>query len=225
MVLVPLVYCAKTVVGPVVLEDCTHIGSTAFSTVRIPAVPVCQVTLAVTSTCSPPAVAMAVKQSPPDAVVSTGRLKEVIPFGPRTMLVTFAKVTVAVVVAVAVPDAAVIVLVPAATAVNRPPVVSVATVGSELDQQTVVPVQLVPAVKVSGFPLLSVPAAVNCTGAPPMLTVGFGGSMVMAVTVGFTKNPLQATPVARITSVATAPIRRSFCLRDVIDLKLLGSAC
>ena len=47
--LVPLVYCAKTVVEPVMVEDCTHIGSEPFATVTIPGVPVCQVTLAVTS--------------------------------------------------------------------------------------------------------------------------------------------------------------------------------
>jgi hypothetical protein len=148
-----------------------------------------------------------VKQSVLVAVELSGRLKLVAPT--RTMLVTFPKVTVAVVVAVAVPDAAVMVLVPAATAVSRPPVVSVTMVGSELDQQTVFPVQLVPAVRVSGFPLLSVPAAVNCTGDPPMLTVGLGGSIVMLVTVGFTKKPVQATPMARSASVAKEPIRRS----------------
>jgi hypothetical protein len=58
---------------------------------------------------------------------------------------------VAVVVAVTAPEAAVIVLVPAERPVNRPPVVMDATVGSELDQHTVFPVQLVPAPR---FPVL-----------------------------------------------------------------------
>jgi hypothetical protein len=112
-------------------------------------VPVCQVTLVVTSICCPPAVAVAVKQSDPDAIELSGMLKEVVPFGPRTMLVTFPKVTVAVVVALAVPDAAVMVLVPAETPVSSPPVEIVATLGVALDQHTVVPVQLLPPDKVS----------------------------------------------------------------------------
>ncbi len=95
----------------------------------------------------------------PVAVELTGREIEV---GLRVRLVTFPKVMVAVAVAVAVPEAAVIVEVPAETPVSRPPALIVATVGVPLDQQTVVPVQLVPAVKVSAFPLLSVPAAVIC---------------------------------------------------------------
>ena len=178
--------------------------------------PVCQVTLAVTLICCPPAVAVAVKQSFPVAIELAGRLKEVIPFGPRTTLVTFAKVTVAVVVALAVPDAAVMVLVPAATGVSRPPVLSVATVGSEVDQHTVVPEQLVPAVRVIEFPLLSVPAAVNCRGDPPTLTVGLGGSITILETVGFTKKPLQLTATAKVASAARAPAKRSFCLGDDI---------
>jgi hypothetical protein len=79
----------------------------------------------------------------------------------RVRAVTFPRVTFAVVVALAVPDAAVIVAVPALTPVNRPPTLTVATLGVSLDQHTTVPVQVVPPVRVSGFPLLSVPAAVN----------------------------------------------------------------
>ena len=60
------------------------------------------------------------------------------------MLVTPVRVTVAVVVAVAVPDAAVMVVVPAETPVSVPLVLIVATLGVELDQHTVSPVQLVP---------------------------------------------------------------------------------
>jgi hypothetical protein len=52
---------------------------------------------------------------------------------------------VAVVVAVIAPEAAVMVVVPAESPVKRPPPEMDATVGSELDQQTVFPVQLVPA--------------------------------------------------------------------------------
>ena len=61
---------------------------------------------------------------------------------------------VAVVVAVIAPEAAVRVVVPAESPVNRPPVEMDATVGSELDQQTVFPVQLVPAVSVPVLPSL-----------------------------------------------------------------------
>jgi hypothetical protein len=123
------------------------------------AFPGSQVTLAVTSTVVPPAVALAVKHWFPVAIELSARLKEV--SGPTTMAVTLPRVTVAVVVALAVPDAAVMVLVPAETPVSRPPVVMVATVGVALDQHTVVPLQLVPPVKVIALPLLSVPAAVN----------------------------------------------------------------
>jgi hypothetical protein len=131
------------------------------------------------------------------------------------MLVTFPRVMVAVVVAVAVPDDAVMVEVPAETPVTNPPVEIVATLGVALDQHTVVPVQLVPAVKVSAFPLLSVPAADICW-VSPTLTVGSDGSMVMLATVGFTKNPVQPTPMAKMASVAKAPASRSFCLVDDI---------
>jgi hypothetical protein len=61
---------------------------------------------------------------------------------------------VAVVVPVIDPDAAVMVVVPAETPVSKPPVVMVATEVSELDQQTVLPVQLVPPVKVPELPSL-----------------------------------------------------------------------
>lgn len=132
-------------------------------------------------------------------------------------LVTFPKVMVAVVVAVAVPEAALIVLVPAETPFNRPPAVMVATLGVELDQQTVVPVQLVPAVRVMAFPLLSVPAAVSCC-VSPILTVGFGGSMVRLATVGFTKNPLQLTARAKTANPAKAPAKWSLCFPDDIVL-------
>jgi hypothetical protein len=198
-------------VVPVVVDDCTHIGSIPFSTVIRLEFPANQVTLVVTSTGCPPAVASAVRH-----VVAVELTGSVIESGLITTLVTFPRVTVALVVAVAVPEAAVIVLVPAETAVSRPPVLSVATVGSELDQHTVVPVQVVPAVRVSGFPLLSVAAAVNCTGAPPTLTVGLGGTMVMLETVGFTKNPLQLTASANIASAVRAPARRSLCFADDI---------
>lgn len=173
--------------------------------------PVCQVTLVVTSICCPPAVAVAVKQLFPVAIELTGRLKEVIAFGPRTTLVTFPRVTVAVVVALAVPDAAVMVLDPAATPVSSPPVVIVATLGVELDQQTVVPEQLVPAVSVMAFPLLSVPAAVNCV-VRPWLTVGLGGSITILETVGFTKKPVQLMVSAEARSSAKVQARQSFCL-------------
>jgi hypothetical protein len=152
---------------------------------------------------------MAVKQSFPVAVVLSAILKDVIPFGPKTMLVTLPKVIVAVVVALAVPDAAVMVLVPAETPVSSPPVEIVATLGVALDQHTVFPVQLVPPVKVSGFPLLSVAAAVNCW-VNPTLTLGLGGSITMVLTVGLTKNPLQPTARASARSAVKALIKRRF---------------
>ena len=56
--------------------------------------------------------------------------------------------TVAVVVPVMVPEEAVMVAVPAETPASMPPVVMVATVVSELDQHTVLPVQFVPPFRV-----------------------------------------------------------------------------
>jgi len=212
MVLVPLTYCAKIAVVPPVAVDCGHIGSSPFATVITVLSTACQVTLAVTSTVVPPALALAVKQLLPVAVELTGRLMEV---GLTTMLVTLPRVTVAVVVALAVPEAAVMVLVPAETPVSRPPVVIVATLGVALDQHTVVPLQLVPPVKVIALPLLSVPAAVN-VAVSPSLTVGFGGSIVMLETVGFTKKPVQLMVKASIARKAKAPARRRLCFVDDI---------
>lgn len=131
----------------------------------------------------------------------------------RTILVTLLKVTVAVVVALAVPDAAVMVAVPAEIPFRAPPVLMVATLVSELDQHTVVPVQFVPPVRVSELPLLSVPAAVSVV-VNPTLTLGSGGSIVIVETVGFTKNPLQPTPTPKMMSVANAPASRRFRLFD-----------
>jgi hypothetical protein len=131
------------------------------------------------------------------------------------ILVTFARVTVAVAVAVAVPDAAVMVLVPAETPVNVPPALIVATLGVSLDQHTVVPVQLVPPVRVMGSPKLSVPSAFNCAE-PPTATVGVGGRIEMVETVGFWKNPLQLTATARVASAAKAPASRSLFFADDI---------
>jgi len=209
MVLVPLMYCAMIVVWPGVAEASGHIGSWPFWTVTVE-FPATQVTLAVTSTVVPPAVALAVRHW-----VAVELTVRVIELGWTRMLVTLPKVTVAVVVALAVPDAAVMVLVPAETPVTRPPALIVATLGVALDQHTVVPVQLVPPVKVSALPLLSVPAAVNCV-VSPWLTVGFGGSMVILETVGFTKKPVQLIVRARAARKAKAPARRSLCFVDDI---------
>ena len=95
--------------------------------------------------------------------------------------------TVAVVVPVMEPEEAVMVDVPADTPVSRPPVVMVATVVSELDQQTVLPVQFVPPFKVLLLPSLKVAAAVSWSEAAPLPkpSDGFGGSIVMEETVGF----------------------------------------
>jgi hypothetical protein len=126
--------------------------------------------------------------------------------------------TVAVVVPVAVPEEAVIVEVPTETPVRRPPTLMVATVGSELDQHTVEPVQLVPPFKVALLPSLLVAAAVNCSAddPEPNPTDGLGGSIVIVETVGFWKKPVQLIASANIESAAMAPIRRSFCLADDI---------
>ena len=131
------------------------------------------------------------------------------------MLVMFDRATVAVAVAVAVPEDAVIVVVPSETPVRSPPVLMVATLGVPLDQHTVSPVQLVPAVSVTAFPLLSVPAALNCW-VPPMATVGADGSMTMLEIVGLTKNPVQLTASANVANPANPPAIRSFCLPDNI---------
>jgi hypothetical protein len=143
----------------------------------------------------------------------------ILPGWPAIMrAVTFPRVTVAVVVALTVPEAAVIVLVPAVTPVKRPPVLTVATPGVALDQHTVVPVQLVPPVRVSGFPSLSVAAAVSWV-LNPMLTEGLGGSIVMLATVGFTKNPRQLMARASVASAASATANWSFFLVD--DIKVI----
>jgi len=131
------------------------------------------------------------------------------------ILVTLLKVTVAVVVALAVPDAAVMVAVPAEIPFRAPPVLMVATLVSELDQHTVVPVQLVPPVSVSALPLLSVPAAVSDV-VNPTLTLGFGGSIVIVETVGFTKKPVQLMVRASVARKAKAPAMRSLCFVDDI---------
>jgi hypothetical protein len=128
---------------PVLVPDCTHIGSTPFSTVTFVLLET-QVAVAVTS-CSGPLerVASAVKQVV--AVELSGRLTEV---GETVIAVTLPRVTVALAVALAVPEDAVIVALPTVSPFSSPPLVMVAMLVSELDQQTVVPEQVVPPVKV-----------------------------------------------------------------------------
>jgi hypothetical protein len=133
--------------------------------------------------------------------------------GVTVRFVTSPKVTVPVAVPVTAPEAAVIVVVPCETPVRRPPVEMDATLGSELDQQTVFPVQLVPPLKVPVLPSLYVAAAVICV-LELMLIVGEGGSIVIVDTVGFWKKPVQLTARARVASAAKAPANRSlffFC--------------
>jgi hypothetical protein len=196
-------------------------GLSPFSTVTRAVLPENQVTLAVTLGDVPPAAAVAVRQFDPLPIELSGSVMEL---GVITMLVTLARVTVAVVVALAVPEAAVMVLVPAETPDSSPPLVMVATLGVSLDQQTVVPVQLVPPVRVSALPLLSVPAAVNVV-VSPWLTVGLGGSMVMLETVGFTKKPVQLKARANVARAARAPARRSLCfVDDIVISKLVRRA-
>jgi hypothetical protein len=200
----PSVYVAYTVVLPPESDDSTHIGSMPFSTVIRLVSGVFQVTVVVTSIS--PGCALAVRQLLPLAVELIGTLIEV---GETRMLVMFERATVAVAVAVAVPEDAVMVAVPTVTPFSSPPVLMVAMLGVPLDQHTVVPVQLVPAVRVSALPLLSVPAAVICCVCP-IPTVGADGSIVIAETVGLTKNPVQLAASASINSTAHAPVRRSF---------------
>lgn len=97
----------------------------------------------------------------------------------------------------------------------NPPVVMATTVVSELDQQTVFPLQLVPPVRVDVLPSWKVPVADICWLAP-WLILGVGGSTVIVVRVGFTKNPVQLMVKASATRRAKVPARRSFCLVDDI---------
>ena len=94
----------------------------------------------------------------PDSVVPLiVKFTELVPLAvrPAVIGVMVIEVTtsaaVAVVVEVIEPEAAVMVVVPAERPVNRPPVVMDATVGEELDQHTLLPVQLVPPAR---FPVL-----------------------------------------------------------------------
>jgi hypothetical protein len=103
-----------------------------------------QVAVAVTSCCGPEErVASTVKQVV--AVELSGRLTEP---GLTLRAVTSPSVTVALAVPVAVPEDAVMVALPTETPLSNPPLLMVAMVVSELDQHTVVPVQLVPPVRV-----------------------------------------------------------------------------
>jgi hypothetical protein len=99
-------------------------------------------------------------------------------------LVTLVRSTFACVVPVMAPEAAVMVAVPWPAPVADPLVVMVTTVASEVDQQTVLPLQLVPPVRVDVLPSWKVPVAVICWVAP-WLIVGVGGSIVMVLRVGF----------------------------------------
>ena len=92
----------------------------------------------------------------------------------------------------------------------------VAIVGSELVQQTVLPVQLVPPVRFPVLPSLKVAAAVICR-VDATLTEGVGGSIVIVDTVGFTKKPVQLTAKAKVAGAAKAPARRSLCFVDTIS--------
>lgn len=68
------------------------------------------------------------------------------------------------------------------------------------------------------LPSLLVPNTVICTVLPvvPVSMVGDDGPTAIEDSVGFTKKPVQATPMARIASVATTPIRRSLWFADDI---------
>jgi hypothetical protein len=144
MVSLPLTYCAYTVVLPAVVDDWTHIGSSLFSTETRVVLFETQVTVAVTS-CSGPLESVASTVKHVVAVELTGRLTEP---GVTVKAVTSPNVMVALAVALAVPEDAVIVALPTVIPFSSPPEVIVAILGSELDQQTEVPEQVVPPVKV-----------------------------------------------------------------------------
>jgi hypothetical protein len=116
-------------------------------------------------------------------------------------------------------EVAVTVAVPVLAEVTRPALEIVATLVGVMDQETDGLLVVLPS--------LLVPNTVICTVLPvvPVSMVGDAGPTASEDMVGFTKKPVQATPMARSASVAKEPIRRSLWLRDVIDLKLLGRAC
>lgn len=138
-----------------------HIGSSPFSTVIRVVLFVFQVTVELTSWVPPPeSVAIAVMHcDDPVAVEFIGMLTLV---GLRVIAVTLPSVTVALAEAVAAPEDAVIVALPVAIPFSNPPVVMVTVPVSLLDQHTVVPVQLVPGVRLYVWLLLSVPTALSC---------------------------------------------------------------
>ena len=130
------------------------------------------------------------------------------------MLVTLPKVTVAVVVALAVPEDAVMVLFPpkflqGATGADG----SYAGIGAGPTHRSAG--TTCAAGKVRALPLLSVPAAVSDV-VNPTLTLGFGGSIVIVETVGFTKKPVQLMVRASVARKAKAPAMRSLCFVDDI---------
>jgi hypothetical protein len=132
------------VVLPVVVEDCTHIGVSPFCTVTRVVLFETQVAVAVTS-CSGPLERVAITVKQVVAVELSGRLT--VP-GVTVRAVTSPSVTVALAVALAVPEDAVMVALPTEIPFSSPPVVMVAMVVSELDQHTLVPEQLVPPLRV-----------------------------------------------------------------------------
>jgi hypothetical protein len=193
-----------------------HIGSSPFSTVIRVVLFVFQVTVALMSWVPPlETAAVAVMHCDvPLAVVFSGRLTLV---GLSVIAVTSLSVTVALAVAVALPEDAVTVALPVAMPLSRPPLVMVTVLVSELDQHTVVPVQLVPPVRVYVFPSLSVPTALSCS-VLFTLTDGLDGSIVTDVMVGFTKNPVQLTASTKVASAENTPVRRSLFLVDDIAI-------
>lgn len=200
---------------PVLLPVRKHIGSSPFSTVIRVVLFVFQVTVALMSWVPPlETVAIAVMHCDPLAVVFSRMFMLV---GLSVIAVTSLSVTAALAVAVALPEDAVIVALPVAMPLSNPPLVMVAVLVSELDQHTVVPVQLVPPVRVYVFPSLSVPTALSCS-VLSTLTDGVAGSIVIDVMVGFTKNPVQLTARTKVASVENTPVRRSLFLVDDIAI-------
>jgi hypothetical protein len=149
------------------------------------------VTEAVTS-CVPPPIrlAVAVNCSVPLDKDTDGLV------GVTTIDCMLASATVTVVVLLTVPEAAVMVAVPADTAVTKPPALIVATLVGLDDQLTVTG---------PWVPSLKVPVAVICTvhtdpgGGGHVAIVGVCGAMAIATNVGSTKNPLQPASSSNAT--------------------------
>jgi hypothetical protein len=145
-----------------------------------------QVTALVRSTVPPPlTVPIAVNCTVAPPAVVDGLV------GVTAIETRLATVTVTVVVELTVPEAAVMVAVPGTTPVTRPVLLIVATLEFEVDQVTVDVIGPV-------LPSLKVPVATICCVVPAAIE-GVDGVMVIPVSTGSTKNPLQPATISKTT--------------------------